>query len=154
LSRLFQTCRNSVDSIDGVHHCQSTGDSAKSYRAAANCDSGVFASVALWEIFEEACGGEVACGDDVGHQNQHLFRDTLWCEDEGAVGERASYEFRLSAVDGVGGSAVTKQLAFGTSRGLTADAVVALAACSVEGDDDLKRMTRRLTSAWALGQAS
>jgi hypothetical protein len=135
---LLQALRDSVDGVDGIHHGQSTSDGAETHGPAADGDGGELAAVTFGKVFEEAGGGEVACGKDVRHQDEHLFRDALWRKDEGAVGERTSDEFRLTSIDGVGGSTVAEELALGASRSLATNTVVALTTCCVEWDDDLR----------------
>lgn len=135
--RLLQSFRDGIDRVHFIHHRQRASNRTDADWSAADTDDGVFLPITFWQIFQESRRGEVARGEDVRHENQHLFRDSFWCQHERRVCERTSHEFGLAAVDGVGGRRVAEEFAFGAARGLAADAVVAGSAGGVKGDDDL-----------------
>lgn len=70
---------------------------------------------------------------------------------EGCFREGAADVFGLSAVARVGGHGIAEELAFAAARGLAADAVEAVAAGGVEGDDDLWVWGRGSMSACVAG---
>src|ERR1700742_4978142 len=77
LLRLCQTFGNAVDSIDGVNHCQCCRYAAYANRAAANCYCHAGLSIFRREVFQIACCTVPACREDIGHEHQHLLRNSL-----------------------------------------------------------------------------
>lgn len=120
-----------------IDHGQGTGDGAKTYGSTANDGDGVLLPVAVIEVLQVARGGEVAGGEDVGHQDQHLLGNVLGGDDKGGVGQWAPHVLGLATVNGVGGGAVAEQLALAAATGLSAHAEEAVSAGGIEGDDDL-----------------
>lgn len=110
--RFFEAFGDGVDYVDFVDHGEGGGDGADADGAAAYADDCEFFSVAVGEVLEVARGSEVAGGEDVGHQDEHFFRDVLGGEDEGGVGEGAADVFCLAAVDGVGWGGVAEEFAW------------------------------------------
>ena len=109
--RFLEAFGHGVDDVDFVDERESCGDGADSHGPAADADDGEFFAVAVGEVLEVARGGEVACREDVGHQDEHFFGDVGGGEDEGGVGERAADVFGLAAVDGVGWGGVAEEFA-------------------------------------------
>lgn len=104
----FEAFGHGVDYVHFVDHGEGGGDGADADGPAADADDGEFFPVALGEVLEVARGGEVACGEDIGHQDEHFFGDVFGGEDEGGVGEGAADVFCLAAVDGVGWGGVAE----------------------------------------------
>ena len=136
-SRLLQTLRHGVNSVDRVDHGHSASDSAEPDRSAADDDAGELLAVAGVEVLEEPAGGEVARGEDVGHQHEHFLGDGGRGAHAGRVAQRHADVLCLAAVDAVGRQGVAEELALGAARSLAAAAVEAGSAGCVEGDDNL-----------------
>lgn len=109
--RFLEALGHGVDDVDFVDESEGGGDGTNPNRSAADADDGEFFAVAVGEVLEVARGGEVACGEDVGHEDEHFFGDVVRGEDEGGVGEGAADVFGLAAVDGVGWGGVAEEFA-------------------------------------------
>lgn len=98
LRRLLQPFGDRINRINGIHHRQRARNRTHAHRPTSHNHSCVLFPVPGVEVLEEAGGGEVAGGEDVGHQDEHFFWDAGGGEDEGGVGEGAADVFGLSAI--------------------------------------------------------
>ena len=110
--RFFEALGHGVDYVDFVDHGEGCGNGADPHGSAADADDGELFAVAVGEVFEVTRGGEVAGGEDVGHEDEHFFRDIFGSEDESGVGERAADVLGLAAVDGVSWGGVAEEFAW------------------------------------------
>jgi hypothetical protein len=133
----FEALGDAVDGVDRLAHCQGADDGADADGAAAYYHGDGGLAVLRREVLEKAGRGEVACGEDVGHQDEHLLWDICRGRDEGGISEGHSHVLGLSAIDRVDRDTVPEQFAFAAARGLPTLAVEAVEARGVERDDDL-----------------
>ena len=137
LLRLFQSLRHTINRNNVIHHRQCACNGADSHGSAPDTHNSIFFSVSVGKVFEEPGGGEVARGEDGGHEDEHFLRYTLRRLHERRIGEWTPHILCLASGNGIRRRTVSKQLAFAAARCLPANTVIAFPARSVERYDDL-----------------
>ena len=136
LLRLVQALLHGINRNDLIDHRQRTRNRTEPHRPTPNTHNRELLPVPIGQVLEEATRGEVAGGENIRHQHQHLLRDILRRGHARRIDQRDPHVLRLPAIDRVRRRRVAEQLALATPRGLAAHAEEAVAAGGVEGHDD------------------